>query len=625
MKRNLSLLLMILFLFTACTPDGTPTSPVSSETPAEAAIAAPTATPTEEPVEVLNVCTASLPEGLFPYDGKNPIAKQNLLDWTRVGWTSLAEPPTETNGGISLQPIAVQTGEIIVDASGTLTTLRAGVMVRPSGCRSTDCAITWDGTTVLTMDQMAVAFTLADGLSWSDGTPLTAADSVFSYDLASNPTAPGMQWAESHTRSYAAQGTNQILWMGIPGFSTADIARLYWEPLPGHLFAEGADFAAVADDPVWSGMLPSLGRYQVAAWSENGIRLVDNDQFAAASTDDAVYGEVNLQAIPNLEDALAALESGTCDVLDSSYHLERNAETLSGLEADPDLTVLVKQSPSWMQLVFGIQPASYDDYYNPIYGDRPDFFGDIRTRQAIAACLDREAIQEAVYAGLGEQWSSFVSPAESGLTPEQAISYDPAVGAQLLEAVGWRDHDLNPATPLQAWYIGNIPANTLFSITLPVDDSAVSQQIASIVQRSLGQCGIEVTPVTLTSAELYEPSAVGPLFGRQFDLALMGWAPSLQLDCVLYRSDQIPSEENAWIGTNIAGLTELVYDAACNDGSLALPSEREIALGLAEEQYLNALPAIPLVSLPEVMIASGEACSAFAALWPDGSVNAGCP
>jgi peptide/nickel transport system substrate-binding protein len=162
-------------------------------------------------------------------------------------------------------------------------------------------------------------------------------------------------------------------------------------------------------------------------------------------------------------------------------------------------------------------------------------------------------------------------------------------------------------------------------VTLPVDGSAVSQQIASIVQRSLGQCGIEVTPVTLPSAELYATSAEGPLFGRQFDLALMAWAPSPQLDCVLYRSDQIPSEENGWIGTNIAGLTALAYDAACNDGCLALPSEKETALGLAEEQYLDALPAVPLVSLPEVMIVRGEVCSALATLWPDGNDYVGCP
>ncbi len=32
------------------------------------------------------------------------------------------------------------------------------------------------------MDQLAVKFTLRDGLNWSDGSPLTAQDSVYSYE-----------------------------------------------------------------------------------------------------------------------------------------------------------------------------------------------------------------------------------------------------------------------------------------------------------------------------------------------------------------------------------------------------------------------------------------------------------
>lgn len=629
MKHKFSLLLIFLFLLTACTPGSTPTS--TGETPDVAtATEVPTATPTEEPVAVLNVCTVGLPDGLFPYDGKNPAAKQTLLDWTRLelsngsGMGLLAEMPTESNGGITLQPVTVQTGEIVVDAGGAVTTLKAGVTVRPSGCRSSDCAVAWDGIEPLSMDQMTVTFDLSAGLSWSDGTPLTAADSVLSFELASDPAAPGLKWVESRTSGYVAQGEDQIVWTGKPGFTTADIESLFWQPVPAHLFEGGAEFQAVADAALWSGVMPSLGRYQVAEWTESAIRLVENELLSAAVADSLLYGEINLQVVPSLEGALAALESGGCDVLDSSYHLEQAAETLDDLGEDASLTLMAAQTDSWMQLVFGIQPASYDDYYNPLYGDRPDYFGDIRTRQAVAACLDRDAIQQALYGGLGEQWPSFVSPAESTLAQDQGVTHDPALGSQLLEAAGWRDHDQDPSTPLQAWYIGNIPAGTPFSIQFYSDSSAVSQQVAAIVQSSLGQCGIEVTPVSLPAAELYETSTEGPLFGRQFDLALMGWSPSPQLDCALYESSQVPSEENGWIGTNIAGLAELSYDAACNDGSLALPSEKESALGRAEQQYLDALPAVPLISVPEVLAVRSAACSAVEALWAGDSGFSGC-
>lgn len=623
MKRSLGIFLLLLVFLAACAPGISPTPTAPEETAAAPQDVAPSPTPTEAPVNVLTVCTAALPAGLFPYDGRNPAAKQNLLEWIQLNFAGespespalLAAWPTEENGGIALQAVTVQAGELVVDANGDLTILKQGVTVRPSGCRSSECALTWDGTQALALDQMRVIFQLQAGLSWSDGAPLTAEDSVFSFGLASDPSAPGLQWAESRTSSYSAQTESEVLWVGRPGFTTADVGKLFWQPLPAHLFAAEADWYAIASDPIWSAPMPTLGRYQVTEWREDGVRLVESGSASPLDPSGLPYGEVELQVIPDLADAVTALAAGTCDVLDASYHLERNAATLNDIEANADLRVLAEQTSSWMQLVFGIQPAAYDEFYNPLSGNRPDFFGDARTRQALGACLDRGAIQAAVYGGLAELWPSFVSSPNSSLTAEQSLVYDPALGAQLLEAAGWRDHDLDPATPLQAWYIGNIPAGTAFSLDLVVDPSALSQQVAAVVQRSLGECGIEVTPVTLPVDQLYAPGPEGTLFGRRFDLALISWSPSPGLDCSLYESGQMPTEENGWIGTNIAGLAEAAYDAACVDASLALPSEAADALNRAEAQYLSSLPAAPLFSAPKVMAARQEACAAASALW----------
>ncbi len=478
MKRTLSLLLLVALFLAACTSSAqTPTTAATENT--VVTTAAPTATPTEEPITVLNICTASLPESAFPYDGRNLITKQNLLALTQReifpgadGSTDaalLSELPAQENGGITLQSAYVSVGETVVDANGDLVVLKAGVMVRPSGCRSTECAISWDGTEALYLDQMVVRFQLTDGLTWSDGTPLKAIDSVFSFDLASDPQAPGLQWMESRTAGYTAESDSVVLWMGVPGFTTAEIEALFWQPLPSHLFAADATWASVSADPRWSAELASLGVYQLAVWTADSLQLVKNHYY---TTDDAAYGEIQIRVIPDLENALAAFSNGTCDVLDQSYHLERDADTVATLQADPEAALLVEQTSSWSQLAFGIKPASYDEYYNPVYGDRPDFFGDARTRQAIASCLDREAIQEAVFAGLAELWPSFVSGDETTLSMEEQLVRDPQKVAQLLEAVGWRDHDLNPDTPLQAWYVYGIPTNTTFNINLYVDSSA---------------------------------------------------------------------------------------------------------------------------------------------------------
>lgn len=623
-------MLIALFLAACTSPAETPT-PTATEN-GEVATAAPTATPTEEPVAILNICTTSLPESAFPYDGKNPISKQNLLaliqrtafptDESGASAALLVETPTQDNGGITLKAVNAQLGEKIVDANGDLLVLKAGVTVRPSGCRSADCAVTWDGTEALSLDQMVVSFQLNEGLTWSDGAPLTAADSVFSFTLASDPGTPGLQWMESRTDSYTAEDNSTILWTGVPGFTTSEIEDLFWQPLPSHLFAADAGWESVSSDPSWSAVMASLGVYQVSAWTDDSIRLVWNEYYGG---DKPQYGEITIQAIPVLEDALAAFSAGTCDVLDQSYHLEQDSEALATLQADPETALLVEQTASWLQLVIGITPASYDEYYNPLYGDRPDFFGDSRTREAIASCLDRQAIQEAVYAGLAELKPSFVSADETALASEDQLVRDPARAARLLEAVGWVDHDLNPETPLQAWYVGNIPTNTTFSINLYVDASSLSQQIAAIVQSSLGECGIEVTPVTLPASQLYAAGPDGVLFGRQFDLALIGWAPLTELDCALYESDQIPSQGNQWVGTNIAGWSEAYYDKACNAASLALPDERHGALDRAESQFTSSYPAVPLISVPAVVAVKNSACAAVSELWNFGADNSTCP
>jgi peptide/nickel transport system substrate-binding protein len=409
-------------------------------------------------------------------------------------------------------------------------------------------------------------------------------------------------------------GEREVVWVGKPGFTTADLEQLFWAPLPAHLFAEGADWQMVADDSAWTGTLPGFGPFQIVEWGAETVRLERNSSSFEYIGDEGTIDEITFRVIAEPADAVAALRSGECDVLDSSYHLESRAELLSGLQSDTTYQVLAGQSDSWMQLVFGIQPASYDDYYNPVYGDRPDIFGDVRVRQAIAACLDRDALQAAVYNGLAEIWPSFVSPEKSQLDETGGILYDPAEAVRLLEEAGWQDHDGDAATPRQAWTIGNVPQGTSLQLNLYLDQSALSEALAAVIEDSLAQCGIGVTPVSLAPSELYAPGPEGVLFGRQFDLVLLAWAPMDEPDCALYESWQVPNDENQWIGTNIAGLVESLYDAACNDATLALPGGAAGALGRAEAIYLDTLPAIPLFSVPQVIVASADLCAREAVL-----------
>jgi ABC-type transport system substrate-binding protein len=141
----------------------------------------------------------------------------------------------------------------------------------------------------------------------------------------------------------------------------------------------------------------------------------------------------------------SALQDGACDALDASFRLASEPELLATIEAAGAYELRVTSGEAWTQLVFGVSPAEYDTLNNPIFAQRPDYFGDVRTRQGVAACLDRQAMAALTTGGWAAPWPSFASPEESRLG--EGVVFNPEAGAALLDQAGWIDHDGDPSTP----------------------------------------------------------------------------------------------------------------------------------------------------------------------------------
>ena len=240
--RIFSALFLVGLLLAACqlpvTHPPTETQKALTPTPTSA----PTATAL--PPKTLTICTASEPQSLYLYDGRQSRAKANLLEAIYDGpfdqFEGKLQPvilealPGLENGGLRLEEVLVVPGQEIVDANGQLVVFKTGVTVRPSGCLESACALTWDGRGEFYMDQMVLQFRLLPGLQWSDSAPLQASDSVYSYQLAADPQTPINKWAIDRTASYIALDTQTIEWRGIPGFSTSQVQHFFWSPLPQH-------------------------------------------------------------------------------------------------------------------------------------------------------------------------------------------------------------------------------------------------------------------------------------------------------------------------------------------------------------------------------------------------------
>jgi len=129
----------------------------------------------------------------------------------------LEKLPNLADGDAVTETVTVEAGDLVIDDSGNVVALEQGTMVRPAGCPGSDCAIGFDGTP-LAMERMVVTFTLGSGIRWSDGTDLTAFDSVYSFELDRDPDTPSDKRLVDRTAGYEALGRTTTVWIGLPGY-----------------------------------------------------------------------------------------------------------------------------------------------------------------------------------------------------------------------------------------------------------------------------------------------------------------------------------------------------------------------------------------------------------------------
>ena len=621
MARNRSTILILLIIISlvlpACAPQETEV-PVLPQTPTETPPPLPTPTPASRS---LKICLGDEPDTLYPYGGLNSAARSVLsaiydgpMDIVEYGYKPviLEKVPNIEDGNAQIAAVTVNAGNQVVDASGNLVSLTAGVKVRPSECRSDECIVTYDGSSSLQMDQMVVTFTMLEGLLWSDGTPVTADDSVYSYELASDNATPVSKFLVDRTQTYEAADEQTVQWWGTPGFIDPDYYTNFWMPLPKHAW-EGFSATDLLQAEASSKLPLGWGAYIIKEWKAGeSIHLVKNLNYFRADSGFPKFDELTFLIMKDSNAALTALADGTCDLLDPSVRLDGQVGLLQKMQEEDQAKLLTAQTGTMEWLGIGIFPASYDNGYNAsAKQDRPDLFADARTRQAIALCLDRQKVVDTVLFGLSQVPDTYLPsdhPLHNGNV--QTYTFNPVSGNQILQQVGWSDHDGDPSTPRQSLGVTNVPNGTPLILNYVTSSATQRRQVADIFTQSLAQCGIGLNLIYDTAVDLYAPGPAGPLFGRQFDLAEYAiGVNSLEPQCGWFTTSQIPNEANNWVGTNISGYKNPAFDSACQQALQSLPDEPEYALHQeAQAIFASNLPSIPLYLRLKVAAARPDFC-----------------
>ena len=437
------------------------------------------------------------------------------------------------------------------------------------------------------------------GLLWSDGEPLTAQDSIYSFQLASDNNTPTNKFLIDRTQTYEAADDVTIQWWGLPGFIDPDYYTNFWSPLPEHKWGEFSPADLLQVD-VSTRAPVGWGPYIVQEWKPGeSIHLIKNLNYFLAGSGLPKFDELTFLFTPDANSAISDLVDGTCDVLDPSIQLDGQVGLLQQMQTDGQAKLLTAQTKTMEWLGLGIAPASYDNGYNSTgtNPDRPDIFGDARTRQAVALCLDRQKVVDTVLFGLSQVPDSYLPanhPLHNGNI--QTYIFNPAAGNQILEQVGWIDHDKDPSTPRQSLGVTNIPNGTPLVLNYFTTSATQRRQVAEIFTNSLAECGIALNLEYYNASDFYAQGPAGPLFGRHFDLAEYAiGVNSLEPQCGWFTTSQIPTEANSWIGTNISGYKNPAFDTACQQGLQSLPGDPTYTSHQeAQSIFASELPSIPL-------------------------------
>jgi peptide/nickel transport system substrate-binding protein len=308
---------------------------------------------------------------------------------------------------------------------------------------------------------------------------------------------------------------------------------------------------------------------------------------------------------------IAAILSGECDIVDQTSHLDDQSELLLELQAAGQVNPTFVTGTVWEHADFNIRP--WRDYLNSglfsgwdTDGDGLGPFGDIRLRQAVAMCMDRQAVVDTVMFGQSVVLDVYIPP-EHPLFNADANHYDFDVEAAsaLLDEIGWKDEDGDGVR--EAHGVTGVPDGTLLEFSYGTTTATQRQQATAIMGESMAQCGMKVNLEYYPASEWFEDSPEAKMAGRQFDLAQFAWLTGVEPSCDLYIAEGIPGptdETNPFTGNpyvewqiwNHTGYYSEEYEAACAMALQGLPGQDNYTNGHLDSQYIFSvdLPVVPL-------------------------------
>jgi peptide/nickel transport system substrate-binding protein len=331
-------------------------------------------------------------------------------------------------------------------------------------------AESWD----VNADSSVYTFHLRDGVTWSDGEPLTADDVRFSYELYMNE-ATGSPRVSDFTAKIESMDVvdDQTITFNLTGtYVDFPVDTMIYPVVAEHIWAD-IDPAAMTQDPGSTGTDPArvvgTGPFLFSEWvTEDHATAVRNDNYwnGAPYLDEYIY-----KVVPDQAAGVAQLQTGEIDYFEGVPE-----SSLAEFEGNSDVTIVDYPTTSFTFYGTNLDPT------------KTTLFQDVEVRQALLYALDREAMIESIRFGYGEVAVGTMPTLSWAYNPdgiELTYPYDPEKAVELLESAGWvegadgiREKD------------GQRLAFTMYTNA----GNQVRESYLTVLQEYWAEIGVEMTP-----------------------------------------------------------------------------------------------------------------------------------
>jgi len=429
-------------------------------------------------------------------------------------------------------------------------------------------------------DGRVITMKLRDDIKWSDNTPVTADDFIFTWEMAvSTSNTVATTYPYDAIESVTAPDPQTVVITFTEPFAPW-LATLWHGILPAHILRPVYEAEGTIDNADWlKNPTVGCGPFLFAEWESGSYaRFVRNENYWGTP---AKLDEVFIRFVPDDASQVAALKAGDADM--GTFISYADVPALK----DAGLNIMVEPNgySEWMFFMVNEEKS------------HPALL-DVNVRKAIAMALDRESIVRDLLLGLPKVPASFWDALPYYNNPPLTnYPYDPEQSKALLDAAGWVDANKDGVREKDGVDLEITHATTIREIR---------QDTQAVMQQQLAAVGIKLNVLPVDDTLYFASYADnGPAARGEYDIQEWSDGPLFpDPDLYYWLCDQIPTDENP-TGENWFYICDEELDSLIKlQSTQVIAAERQKTISKINQLFYDKVYIIGLWQDPDVYAVS---------------------